>query len=94
MEFDTIRTTKLANQEELAYRIVGSGPINFVLLHGNLISGYFWKPLLPFLDPKRYKIWIVDMRGFGHSSYRSKISKLNDLAEDIYEFCQVIKIVK
>lgn len=72
----------LNNGEQLAYRERSGGKQIIVLVHGNMTSSKHWDLLLESL-PKKYKIYAPDLRGFGGSSYKSRINSLHDFAQDL-----------
>lgn len=78
-----IKKVNLINGETLGYRETGSsnGPL-LVLLHGNMTSSKHMEILMEKLED-RYKVYAVDMRGFGTSTYNHRIVSLKDLADDI-----------
>ncbi|MDR5659901.1 alpha/beta hydrolase [Serpentinicella sp. ANB-PHB4] len=84
-------TIELSNGEILGYRECGSGPETLVLVHGNLSSSRHWDILMEELAPK-YKIYALDLRGFGMSSYNKPISCLRDFAHDLHLFIQSLKL--
>ncbi len=90
-----MKKLKISNGETLAYRECGSGKQALLLVHGNLISSLYWKPLIAHLDLARFRVYAVDMRGFGNSTYLQRIETLEELAEDIYEFITVslVKVI-
>ncbi len=81
-----IKKVDLINGETLGYR--ETGPANqpiLVLLHGNMTSSKHMEILMHKLED-RYKLYAIDMRGFGSSTYNHRIVSLKDLADDI-RFC-------
>ncbi|MFZ5353268.1 MAG: alpha/beta fold hydrolase [Bacillota bacterium] len=80
-----IKYVKLGNGERLAYREVGSGENIILLIHGNMSSGVHYSPFMEIL-PENYKAYIIDLRGFGESSYYTRIEGLKDFSEDIRDF--------
>ncbi|MCL2579808.1 MAG: alpha/beta hydrolase [Oscillospiraceae bacterium] len=84
---------KLTNGETLFCREAGSGEKNLILLHGQLSSSRHMEPLMPLLGDQ-FHIYNVDMRGFGDSSYHNRFDTLDELSEDIADFCRVMKIKK
>lgn len=83
----------IGNGETIAYRECGSGRKNIVLIHGNMTSSKHLDILMEELQDT-YKVYAVDMRGFGGSSYNNPINSLMDFAEDINEFTQQLNIEK
>ena len=49
-------------------RVVGDGPRAVVLVHGWMVSGDVFEAVVPRLDPQRFRIGVVDLRGSGKSS--------------------------
>ncbi|MET3696315.1 pimeloyl-ACP methyl ester carboxylesterase [Bacillus oleivorans] len=77
-----INYSVLPNGERIAYQEREGGDIPFVLIHGNMTSSVHWDIVIERLDPK-FKVYAVDMRGFGHSSYHQRIESIRDFSEDI-----------
>lgn len=78
---------KLSNDEELAYYEVNpnSNLPTLLFLHGNLSSSVNW--LSSFASLKsNFHLIAVDLRGFGNSTYRNKITHLSDFGDDIADF--------
>lgn len=75
----------LKNGEEIAYRDREGGTEPVILVHGNMTSSKHWDVLMEVLDP-RYKIYAIDMRGFGYSTYNNRISSIKDFSDDLKEF--------
>lgn len=83
---------KLQN-ETLAYIEVGTGDKVVILIHGNFTSSF---SLYPFFDncPKDYRMIAFDLRGFGDSTYNHEYNTIDELAEDIIEAANVLKLGK
>jgi pimeloyl-ACP methyl ester carboxylesterase len=81
----------LQNNEQYYYIDQGEGEKVFVLLHGNMSSGVHYKPLIERLE-KEYRIIAPDMRGFGDSTYKKPITKLEDLADDVIDLLRILGI--
>lgn len=60
-----------------------------LLIHGNMNSSKHWDLLLENLDP-RYKVYAVDLRGFGISTYHQPIEDLTDFARDVKMFTDAL----
>lgn len=84
---------KLMNNEEIAYLEQGKGKDYLLLVHGNVSSSVYFKPLLERL-PKDVHVFAPDLRGFGDSSYHTPIDTLKDLADDLYLFMEKLDIPK
>ncbi|HEM3696116.1 TPA: alpha/beta hydrolase [Streptococcus suis] len=81
----------LNNGEELAFSQTGQrGPV-LVLLHGNLSSSVHFYHLMEALEDS-YRLIAIDMRGFGHSSYKNPVHSLQELAQDILELMEQLDI--
>lgn len=78
-----IKKVNLINGETLGYREAGSDnrPV-MVLLHGNMTSSKHMEILMEQMEGS-YKLYAVDMRGFGTSTYNHRIVSLKDLSDDI-----------
>lgn len=79
--------------ETLAYIEKGNGKKNIILIHGNFSSSF---ALYPFYEscPKDYKMYGFDLRGFGDSTYNHRFDTIDELAEDIIEAIEVLKLDK
>jgi pimeloyl-ACP methyl ester carboxylesterase len=75
----------LANGETMAYRERSGGHLPVVLIHGNMTSSKHWDLLLDRMD-ERYKLYAIDMRGFGESSYHQNITSIKDLSLDLKDW--------
>ncbi|MFC7784768.1 MULTISPECIES: alpha/beta fold hydrolase [unclassified Rossellomorea] len=80
-----LKKVLLGNGETLAYRERNGGHIPLVLIHGNMTSSKHWDVVLDKMD-ESYKIYAVDMRGFGESSYHREITSIKDLSDDIKDW--------
>ncbi len=89
----TKKFIELANGEEMAYLEEGKGSKAILLIHGNMSSSIHWTPLIEKLEDD-CKIYAVDMRGFGDTSYNNRFNHLDELAADVADFCQRKKISK
>ena len=83
----------LNNDEKYAYIEKGKGNKNLILVHGNFSSSVYFKPLIELL-PDDIHVYAVDLRGFGDSTYNSRVYSLKDLADDIYLFMEKLDINK
>lgn len=85
MSLVTMRKVELSNGEVLAYREREGGTEPVVLVHGNMTSSKHWDLLIDALDPK-YKVYAIDMRGFGESTYNNRITSIRDFSNDLKAF--------
>ncbi|MFK9089871.1 alpha/beta fold hydrolase [Bacillus salipaludis] len=79
----------LPNGETLAYREREGGDVNVLLIHGNMTSSKHWDLVLDNMDPK-YKLYAVDLRGFGGSSYNNLVMSIKDFSDDVKLFVDEI----
>ncbi|MBD0378986.1 intracellular short-chain-length polyhydroxyalkanoate depolymerase [Paenibacillus sedimenti] len=80
-----LKSVELSNGETLVYRVRSGGEDPLLLVHGNMSSSVFFDVLFEALDP-RFQVVAVDLRGFGLSSYRTPIHRIEDFAEDLLLF--------
>jgi|WetSurMetagenome_2_1015567.scaffolds.fasta_scaffold00126_17 pimeloyl-ACP methyl ester carboxylesterase len=80
---------RLANGIRLHYETSGSGDIPVVLVHGYGMSSAVWKKALP-LFPSNYRLFAVDLKGFGRSDKPETGYSCRELAEDIGAFMDVL----
>lgn len=85
----SLKKVHLPNGEILAYREREGGEIPVLLVHGNMTSSAHWDVVLERMD-SRYKLYAVDLRGFGASTYKKRITSIKDFADDLYLFVQGI----
>ncbi len=69
----------------MAYREREGGVTPLLLIHGNMSSSTHWDILMEHM-PVEYKIYAIDLRGCGESSYKQPFDSLYELAEDIFQF--------
>jgi pimeloyl-ACP methyl ester carboxylesterase len=85
------KNVQLPNGETIAYLERKGGHKKVLLIHGNMTSSKHWDLVLENMDPS-YKLFAVDMRGFGLSSYNNKVTSIKDFSDDIFEFAKAISI--
>ncbi|MFW5787226.1 MAG: alpha/beta fold hydrolase [Halanaerobiales bacterium] len=88
-----LKKVKLSNGEELGFRERSGGKEVLILLHGNMTSSKHWDLFLENME-ENYKIYAVDMRGFGISSYNQEINSLGDFSEDLKLFVDELGLKK
>ncbi|EPD53865.1 hypothetical protein HMPREF1210_00688 [Paenisporosarcina sp. HGH0030] len=79
----------LDNGETISYRERYGGEQVVVLVHGNMTSSQHWDVLIDALDPK-YKLYALDLRGFGESSYHTRVQGIADFAADLRGFVDAL----
>lgn len=88
-----VKKVGIRNGETIAYRERDGGDEVILLIHGNMTSSKHWDLLIDVLNPK-YKVYAVDLRGFGFSSYHEKITSIKDFSDDLKMFVDRIGIKK
>lgn len=86
-----VKKLKIENGETLGYRECGRGDKTLLLIHGNMTSSKHWDIVMEKLMDD-YKIYAVDLRGFGVSTYNQAIDSLKDFSEDVKLFVDKLEI--
>lgn len=86
-----LKSVKISNGETLGYRESGSGDKVLVLVHGNMSSSKHYDVLIEALNDS-YKIYAIDLRGFGTSTYNTPINSIKDFAEDLKLFVDALDL--
>jgi len=87
----TMKEVHLSNGETLAYRERAGGEQKVLLIHGNMTSSKHWDLVYEKLDAK-YKLYAIDLRGFGQSTYNNLIMSIKDFSDDVKLFVDAIGI--
>jgi 3-oxoacyl-(acyl-carrier-protein) reductase len=80
-----LKEVELANGETIAYRERVGGTQKLLLIHGNMTSSKHWDLVYENLD-SQFKIYAIDLRGFGNSSYNQPVEAIKDFADDVKLF--------
>ncbi|MDR5659325.1 alpha/beta hydrolase [Serpentinicella sp. ANB-PHB4] len=88
-----LKSVDLKNGETLSYREAMHHEYVIVLVHGNLSSSKNWDILMESLD-SRFKVYAVDLRGFGESTYNKPITNMKDFSDDLKLFVDKLKLKK
>lgn len=83
----------LKNGETYAYLEQGMGDKTVLLIHGNLSSSVYYKPLFERF-PDSIRVIAPDLRGFGDTSYQNPFNSLKELATDLQLLLSELKIDK
>ena len=86
------KSISLINGEKYAYGEIGQGP-TILFLHGNMSSRIFWEKRMKKLG-LNFQCLAPDLRGFGDSTYRTKIHSLWDYVEDLKDFIEGLGLQK
>ncbi len=87
----TVKQLKLENGETLAYQEAGNGNNILLLVHGNMSSGVHFLPIAERLPPG-FKAYIIDLRGFGDSTYNNRIDTIKELSDDLSAFVSKLAV--
>ncbi|MFF5995505.1 alpha/beta hydrolase [Lysinibacillus sp. KU-BSD001] len=88
---DCLKEVRLSNGETLAYRERPGGEQVILLVHGNMTSSKHWDLLMENLH-EGFHIIAPDLRGFGGSSYNTRITHISDFAEDLKRFVDALSL--
>jgi pimeloyl-ACP methyl ester carboxylesterase len=88
-----LKSVKLPNGETLGYREREGGDKVVLLVHGNMISSKHWDLVFENMD-ETYKLYALDLRGQGVSSYNKPINSLKDFSEDVKLFVDALGLQK
>ncbi len=78
---------------KLAYDEIGSGE-PFLLLHGFPLSGKMWSETAEAISSKGYRVILPDLRGFGESRCGDEIVPIENMAKDVAQLLDFLKIEK
>lgn len=84
---------RLLNGEELSYLEKGKGSKTIIFLHSIYFTSLYFTPLLEALEDD-YKLYAIDLRGFGDSTYYRAINDITEFADDINLFIKAKEIEK
>jgi pimeloyl-ACP methyl ester carboxylesterase len=87
----TMKEVQLPNGETIAYREREGGEKKVLLIHGNMTSSKHWDLVLDNM-PEEYKVYALDLRGFGKSSYNKLITSIKDFSDDVKLFVDEIDL--
>jgi pimeloyl-ACP methyl ester carboxylesterase len=85
----TMKKVDLPNGETLAYQEREGGETKVLLIHGNMTSSKHWDLVLENMDEK-YKLYALDLRGFGASTYNHLIMSIKNFSDDVKLFVDEI----
>lgn len=81
----------LSNGETVAYIDTKKGHKVLLLIHGNFSSSRFFDPLIKRMT-NNVRIIAPDLRGYGDTSFVNRFDSLEDLAKDVLELVDHLKI--
>ncbi|MFZ5968120.1 MAG: alpha/beta fold hydrolase [Bacillota bacterium] len=89
----TMNVVDLPNGERLGFRETVGGENPIVLVHGNMSSSKQWDTVMENI-PEEFKVYAIDLRGFGVSTYHHPIDSLKDFSDDLKAICDMIGLKK
>lgn len=78
---------------KLAFEEHGSGK-PLILLHAFPLNRKMWMPQVDVLTNENFRVILPDLRGFGESHSFADINSMEDMAKDISELLETLKIEK
>ncbi|MEW4285420.1 intracellular short-chain-length polyhydroxyalkanoate depolymerase [Priestia koreensis] len=81
----TLKKIDIANGETISYREREGGEQVVILVHGNMTSSKHWDVVLEAM-PSQFKLYAIDLRGFGLSTYHEPIKRIKDFSDDLRLF--------
>lgn len=87
----TYKKILIPNGEEIGCREREGGTDTIIFVHGNLVSSKYWEKFMQKF-PENFKIYAVDLRGAGISSYNKPVETMRDFSEDIWLFARQMGI--
>lgn len=89
----TLQKVTLANGESITYRKRDGGNRVIVLVHGNMTSSKHWDVLIDALDDS-FTVIALDLRGFGGSTYYTRVNGIKDFSNDLKDFIDSVALQK
>ncbi|MGM8216754.1 intracellular short-chain-length polyhydroxyalkanoate depolymerase [Bacillaceae bacterium W0354] len=86
-----LKKVAIPNGETIAYREREGGEKILLLIHGNMTSSKHWDVLIDALD-KSYKVYAIDLPGFGESTYHNELTSIQDLSESVKQFVDALSL--
>ncbi|MBB6284768.1 intracellular short-chain-length polyhydroxyalkanoate depolymerase [Geobacillus subterraneus] len=93
MKHVELKLVVLPNGETIGYREREGGEKPVLLVHGNMVSSRHWDVMLEQMD-EVYKLYAIDLRGQGISTYHRPIQSLKDFSEDIKQLIDMLDLKK
>jgi pimeloyl-ACP methyl ester carboxylesterase len=75
-------TTRSTDDVDIAYRVMGEGPMDVLFMHGWAGSGRYFDQTVECLDPSRLRVITFDLRGHGDSGRTDSGYTLDQIAGD------------
>lgn len=74
----------------IAYKIIGNGPENVLVMHDWFCDSTSYDAVLPWLDTSKYKYAFVDLRGYGQSKFIAGNFDVAEAFSDVLEVCDAL----
>jgi len=81
-----------AGEVRLHYEERGRGPNLLLFVHGYAACWRWWELALERLDPTRYHVYALDLRGAGESDRPPSGYSIEQYAEDVFQFCRALRL--
>lgn len=91
MKHYPVHTIELNTHETMAYRQAGDHGPCVVLVHGNMSSSVHYQVLMEKLE-KDYRVYAIDLVGFGDTTYHREINSLHDFSKDLTAFIEALNL--
>lgn len=86
-----VKFIDLPTGETIAYRQTGTkGPV-VLLVHGNMSSSVHYQILMERLEDN-YRVYAMDLPGFGDSTYNRTLESLHDFSRDVSGFVDALSL--
>lgn len=82
-----VHKIKVDGGETIAYRDSKTAGNPILLVHGNMSSSVHFQPLIEELE-KNYRVFALDLPGFGDSTYHQRRDRLEDYSKVVNDFIQ------
>ncbi len=89
----TLQKVTLANGESITYKKREGGDRVIVLVHGNMTSSKHWDVLIDAFDDS-FTVIALDLRGFGGSTYYTRVNGIKDFSNDLKDFIDSVALQK
>lgn len=82
---------EIINGEIIHYKKLGNGEKKLIMIHGNICSSEHFNSIIPYL-PQNYTVYLLDLPGFGESTYNNSRTKIEEFSDVIFEFTSKLKL--
>jgi pimeloyl-ACP methyl ester carboxylesterase len=91
-DLDSTQTVRTDDGVSIAYRVVGTGPLTVLFIHGwgGAGTGHAWGDVLRTLDLAGIRAVLVDQRGHGRSEQTGKGFMIERFAHDLFNVADAV----